>query len=114
MNDCIFCKIVNGDIPTEKIYEDDKVIAFNDIEPQAPVHILIIPKKHIQSINYIDEKNSDIISHIFLVIKKLVAEKKIESSGYRVVVNCGEQGGQTVGHLHYHLLGGRNLMWPPG
>jgi len=114
MNDCIFCKIANGDIPTEKIYEDDKVIAFNDIEPQAPVHILIIPKEHIPSINHIDEKNSDIISHIFLVVKKLVKEKGIDTSGYRVITNCGEQGGQTVEHLHYHLLGGRNLTWPPG
>ncbi|WP_427339533.1 histidine triad nucleotide-binding protein [Caloranaerobacter sp. DY30410] len=114
MSDCIFCKIVNGEIPSNKVYEDDKVLAFEDINPQAPVHILVIPKEHIPSIKDINEDNIDIISHIHLVIKKLAKEKGIDQDGFRIVNNCGEKGGQTVGHLHYHLLGGRHLMWPPG
>ncbi|EOD00802.1 histidine triad nucleotide-binding protein [Caldisalinibacter kiritimatiensis] len=114
MNDCIFCKIVKGEIPANKVYEDEKVIAFEDIEPQAPVHILVIPKEHITSINDINEENSDIIGHIHLVIKTIAKEKGINEKGYRVVTNSGKEGGQTVFHLHYHLLGGRNMMWPPG
>ncbi|KGG81361.1 histidine triad nucleotide-binding protein [Caloranaerobacter azorensis] len=114
MSDCIFCKIVNGEIPSNKVYEDDKVLAFEDIDPQAPVHILIIPKNHISSIKDINEDNVDIINHIHLVIKKLAKEKGIDQDGFRIVNNCGKNGGQTVEHLHYHLLGGRHLMWPPG
>ena len=114
MSDCIFCKIVNGEIPSKKVYEDDKVLAFEDINPQAPVHILVIPKEHIPSIKDINEDNIDVISHIHLVIKRLAKEKGIEQDGFRIVNNCGEKGGQTVGHLHYHLLGGRQMMWPPG
>lgn len=114
MSDCIFCKIVNGEIPSKKVYEDDTVLAFEDINPQAPVHILVIPKEHIPSIKDINEDNLDIISHIHLVIKKLAKDKGIDKDGFRIVNNCGEKGGQTVGHLHYHLLGGRHLMWPPG
>lgn len=114
MSDCIFCKIVNGEIPSKKVYEDDKVLAFEDIDPQAPVHILVIPKEHIPSIKDINEDNIEVISHIHLVIKRLAKEKGIDKDGFRIVNNCGEKGGQTVGHLHYHLLGGRHLMWPPG
>ncbi|SHH34285.1 histidine triad (HIT) family protein [Caloranaerobacter azorensis DSM 13643] len=114
MSDCIFCKIVNGEISSNKVYEDDKVLAFEDIDPQAPVHILIIPKNHISSIKDINEDNVDIINHIHLVIKKLAKEKGIDQDGFRIVNNCGKNGGQTVEHLHYHLLGGRHLMWPPG
>jgi histidine triad (HIT) family protein len=114
MADCIFCKIVNGEIPADRVYEDDKVIAFNDIEPQAPIHILIIPKEHIPSLNSIDESNNSIIGHIHYVITKIAKEKGIDQKGYRVVNNCGKEGGQTVSHLHFHLLGGRNMMWPPG
>ncbi|WP_069649308.1 histidine triad nucleotide-binding protein [Caloranaerobacter ferrireducens] len=114
MSDCIFCKIVNGEIPSKKVYEDDKVLAFEDIDPQAPVHILVIPKEHIPSIKDINEDNIEVISHIHLVIKRLAKEKGIDQDGFRIVNNCGEKGGQTVGHLHYHLLGGRHLMWPPG
>jgi len=114
MNDCIFCKIVNGEIPSKKIYEDDKVYAFYDINPEAPTHFLVIPKEHIQSVNYLNEDNIDVISHIFKVINKLVSELGIDKKGYRIVNNCGEDGGQTVGHIHFHILGGRNLQWPPG
>lgn len=111
---CIFCKIVNGEIPSKKIYEDDKVLAFHDISPEAPVHFLVIPKEHIKSVNELTEKNSDIISHIFLVINKLVRELNIDETGYRIVNNCGKDGGQTVDHMHFHVLGQRDLKWPPG
>lgn len=113
MSDCIFCSIVKGDIPTSKVYEDDKVIAFNDISPQSPVHILIIPKEHIASIIEVDY-NSDIISHIFSVANKIAKDMGLDKKGYRIVNNCGEEGGQTVPHLHFHLLGGRQMQWPPG
>lgn len=111
--DCIFCKIVNSEIPCNKVYEDEKVLAFYDLDPQAPKHVLIIPKEHISSINDINFENSDIISHIFETIK-ILAEKLELVDGYRVVSNCGEDGGQTVKHLHFHLLGGRTMQWPPG
>ncbi len=114
MPECIFCKIAKGDIPANKVYEDDKVVAFNDVSPQSPTHILIIPKEHIPSTNNIDESNSHIISHIFVVINKIAKEKGLDSQGYRIVNNCGEFGGQTVEHIHFHLLGGRQLQWPPG
>ncbi|GAA0763631.1 MULTISPECIES: histidine triad nucleotide-binding protein [Clostridium] len=112
--DCIFCKIANGEIPSKKIYEDEKVIAFHDISPEAPIHFLVIPKDHIQSVNEISEENANIISHIFLVINKLVRELNIEKTGYRVVNNCGKDGGQSVNHIHFHVLGQRELKWPPG
>ena len=114
MEDCIFCKIIHGDIPSKKIYEDDKVYAFYDINPEAPVHFLVIPKEHIQSVNSINENNADIIAHIFKVINKLVVELNIAETGYRIVNNCGNDGGQTVNHMHFHVLGGRSLQWPPG
>ena len=111
--DCLFCKIANGDIPTNKIYEDDLVLAFNDIDPQAPVHFLVIPKQHIQSVDFINNENSAIVAHIFEIIAKLAAELNL-IDGYRVVTNCGKDGGQSVGHLHFHVLGKRSLKWPPG
>lgn len=114
MKDCIFCKIANKEIPSKIIYEDDTIVVFQDIEPQAPVHVLIIPKQHISSLNDIDEDKAGIISHIFTQIPDLAKELGVHESGYRVVVNCGADGGQSVGHLHYHLLGGRSLTWPPG
>lgn len=114
MTDCIFCKIVKGDIPCDKVYEDDKVIAFNDINPASPIHVLIIPKEHITSVNDVNEGNQHIISHIFITIGKIAKELNIDSEGYRVVTNIGKKGGQTVEHLHFHILGGRNLGWPPG
>ncbi|WP_425446116.1 histidine triad nucleotide-binding protein [Dethiothermospora halolimnae] len=114
MSDCIFCKIVDGEIPSEKVYEDDKVVAFNDVNPQSPVHILVIPKRHISSVKEIDDDNSHLVSHIHLVINKIAKDKGLYEKGFRIVNNCGEDGGQTVNHLHYHLLGGRQLKWPPG
>jgi histidine triad (HIT) family protein len=114
MTNCIFCKIVKGEIPSKKIYEDDKVLAFHDIAPEAPVHFLVIPKEHIESANMINEENSKIVAHIFTVINKIVRELNIADTGYRIVNNCGEQGGQTVHHVHFHVLGGRDLKWPPG
>ena len=112
--DCIFCKIAEGEIPSKKLYEDEKVIAFHDISPEAPIHFLVIPKKHIKSVNEVSEENANIISHIFLVINKLVKELNIAETGYRIVNNCGKDGGQTVDHMHFHVLGQRELKWPPG
>ncbi|OAA83541.1 histidine triad nucleotide-binding protein [Clostridium ljungdahlii] len=114
MEDCIFCKIIKGEIPSEKIYEDDMVLSFKDIEPAAPVHVLIIPKKHIGSINDLTEDDSKIIAHIYLVAKQIAAKLGIDEKGYRIVTNCGEEAGQTVHHVHFHLLGGRSFAWPPG
>ena len=114
MNDCIFCKIAEGEIPSKKLYEDEKVIAFYDISPEAPIHFLVIPKKHMKSVNEVSEENANIISHIFLVINKLVKELNIAETGYRIVNNCGKDGGQTVDHMHFHVLGQRELKWPPG
>lgn len=111
--DCLFCKIAAGEIPSNKVYEDDRVFAFYDIDPQAPIHFLVIPKAHIKSVDEIDASNSDIVAHVYTVIAKLAAQLGL-SRGYRVVSNCGEEGGQTVGHLHFHVLAGRNLGWPPG
>ena len=110
---CVFCKIVSGEIPSKKAYEDDKVLAFFDLEPQAPVHILIVPKEHIESVDRVNSQNSQIIGYIFEIAAKLAKEFGL-SKGYRIVANCGEDGGQTVGHLHFHLLGGRFMQWPPG
>ena len=112
--DCLFCKIIAGDIPSAKVYEDDKVLAFRDIEPQAPVHILIIPKEHIASANELNEENASVVGHIYAVAAKIAKEEGIAEGGYRIVNNCGVDGGQTVGHLHFHMLGGRSLQWPPG
>ena len=104
--DCLFCKIINGEIPSSKVYEDDTVFAFRDIEPQAPTHILIIPKQHIKSAAEIDESNSAVISHIFEVAAKIAKQEGLDD-GFRIVNNCGDIAGQTVKHLHFHLMGGR-------
>lgn len=111
MEDCIFCKIVKGQIPSSKVYEDDFVLAFNDIEPCAPVHVLIVPKKHFS--DCVDATSSGIIERIFAAVK-IISEKLELENGFRVVTNKGEDGGQTVSHLHFHLLGKRKLAWPPG
>ena len=108
MEDCIFCKIIKGEIPSNKVYEDDEILAFKDINPMAPVHILVIPKKHIESANEITEEDEKVIGKIFTVIKKLAKDNNLDH-GYRIVNNCGEDGGQAVKHLHFHLLGGRKL-----
>lgn len=112
--DCIFCKIINKEIPSDIVYEDEDVLAFNDINPEAPVHVLVIPKKHITSFNGLTEADGALLTKIMLVIQKIAKEKNIADSGYRIVNNCGEQGGQTVGHLHFHLMGGREMLWPAG
>lgn len=106
--DCLFCKIVNGDIPSTKVYEDDQILAFRDIAPQAPTHILVIPKAHIPSMDGITAENSDVVAHIFSVIPQIAAAENL-SGGYRVVSNCGADAGQTVHHLHFHILGGKPL-----
>lgn len=111
--DCIFCKIAAGEIPSRKAYEDDQVVAFYDLDPQAPVHVLIIPKAHIQSVAAITPENSAVVAHIFEVAAKLAAELGL-CDGFRVVSNTGAAAGQSVPHLHFHLLGGRDFTWPPG
>ena len=112
--DCLFCKIAAKEIPSTTVYEDDLVYAFRDIDPQAPVHILIIPKQHIGSVNEITDENCAIVGHIFKVAAEIAKKEGIAEDGYRIVTNIGENGGQTVSHLHYHMLGGRSLQWPPG
>ena len=111
--DCIFCKIASGEIPTQCLYEDDRVIAFKDLSPQAPIHFLVIPKEHIKSAAQLTEENAAIVAHIFTVIAQLT-EKLGLKNGYRIVNNCGKDGGQSVEHPHFHVLGGRMLAWPPG
>lgn len=108
MNDCLFCKIIAGDIPSTKVYEDETVFAFRDIAPQAPTHILVIPKEHIASVDGINAENSAVVAHIFEVIPKIAAAENL-TNGYRVVSNCGNDAGQTVHHLHFHILGGSVL-----
>lgn len=113
MADCLFCKIAAGEIPSTKVYEDEFVYAFKDIEPQAPFHAIIIPKEHICCANEINEKNSILIAKVFEAVAKIAKAENLEN-GYRVVNNCGVDGGQTVDHIHFHLLARRNLQWPPG
>ena len=113
-NDCLFCKIIAGEIPSAKVYEDDRVYAFRDISPEAPVHVLIVPKAHITSANDLNDENAAVVGHIFAVAAKIAKAEGIADGGYRIVNNCGEDGGQTVKHLHFHMLGGRSLAWPPG
>lgn len=111
---CLFCKILKGEIPSTKVYETDTVYAFRDIEPQAPQHIVIIPKEHISSANEISEENSAYVADIFRAVSAIAKIEGFADNGYRVVNNCGVDGGQTVSHLHFHLLAGRYLQWPPG
>ncbi len=110
---CIFCKIAAGELPSNKIYEDEQTLAFYDVSPQAPVHFLVIPKTHIRSVDEIDESNSGIVAHIYEVIAQIARQLDLDN-GYRIVTNCGDDGGQTVGHLHFHVLAKRTLAWPPG
>lgn len=115
MSDCIFCKIANGEIPSQFIYEDESVAAFRDLNPQAPEHILIVPKKHVAKIIDFTAEDKDLAAHIFVDVVPEIAKKiGVDESGFRIVINTGEEGGQTVGHLHVHLLGGRKMTWPPG
>jgi len=109
--DCLFCKIINREIPSEIVYEDEKFFVFKDINPIAPVHILIIPKKHIHSINHLEVEDKELIGELFLTAKKIAKDLKIIESGYRLVFNVGKEAGQTVDHLHLHLIGGKKLGW---
>ena len=114
MSDCLFCKIANHEIPSDIVYEDEKYVAFKDINPQAPIHFLIIPKKHIETINDLEEEDISLIGEMVLLAKKLAKEQKIDEKGYRLIYNCNREGGQMVYHIHLHLLGGRPMGWPPG
>lgn len=111
MENCLFCRIASGEIPSNKVYEDDRVLAFRDIDPQAPTHVLLIPKQHFANIL---EADGETIAYLHSVVKKLAADLGIEEKGFRIVVNTGEDGQQTVKHLHFHILGGRSMQWPPG
>lgn len=113
MSDCLFCKIIAGEIPSNKIYEDEACYAFHDIDPHAPVHFLVVPKAHIDGADCITAENASIVGDIFQAIAKIADQLQLEN-GYRVVTNVGEDGGQTVRHLHFHVLGKRALAWPPG
>ncbi len=112
--DCLFCKLVARDIPADIVFEDDDVIAFRDIAPQAPTHILIIPKRHISTLNDLSEEDCALVGRLQFTAQKIAKEIGIADDGYRVVMNCNEDGGQTVYHIHMHLLGGREMSWPPG
>lgn len=112
--DCLFCRIVRGEIPSTKVYEDDDLYAFRDIDPKAPTHILLVPKVHHSSVNALDETSVSVVAKAYMVLKHLAEAEGIAQSGYRIVVNTGKDGGQSVDHLHFHLLGGRSLSWPPG
>jgi histidine triad (HIT) family protein len=114
MEGCIFCKIVNRQIPSKIIYEDDQVVAFEDVNPQAPVHSLIVPKRHIATLADMGDEDYPLISHIFKIANRIARDKGISDRGFRVVVNCNGEAGQTVFHIHFHLLGGRQMHWPPG
>ena len=109
MNDCIFCKIINGDIPSDKVYEDEDVLAFKDITPQMPIHILVIPKEYIESIADLKEEDEKIVGKIFTAINKIAYKLGIDKTGFRVISNCGEDAGQTVKHLHFHILAGAEM-----
>ncbi|MEO9273413.1 MAG: histidine triad nucleotide-binding protein [Marinomonas sp.] len=112
--DCLFCKIVNGDIPATVLYEDDDVIAFEDIMPQAPTHFLVIPKRHISTLNDLTDDDAAVVGKLQITAAKVAKQKGISEEGYRVAMNCNEMGGQTVYHIHMHVLGGRQMTWPPG
>lgn len=114
MEDCLFCKIAAGQIPSDKLYEDETLLAFRDIDPQAPVHFLVIPKRHIASAAALTEADAALLGHIYAVISALCRQLGCDESGYRVVTNVGEDGGQSVKHLHFHVLAKRSLAWPPG
>ena len=114
MNDCLFCKISNGEISGDIVYESDSVLAFNDINPQAPTHVLIIPRKHISTLNDLKSEDRELVGEMHMVAQQIAGEHNLSESGYRTVFNCNDAAGQTVFHIHLHLLGGRNLDWPPG
>lgn len=112
--ECLFCKIVAGQVPATIIFEDEEVMAFRDISPQSPTHILVIPKKHISTINDVHDEDEALLGHLVIVAKKLASQLGLSEKGYRLVFNINEDGGQTVYHIHLHMLGGRRMTWPPG
>ena len=114
MDNCLFCKIINGEITAKKVYENEHIIAFNDIDPKAPIHILVIPKKHIRSINELNLSDINLAGEIILAAKKIAKDQGVDSKGFRVVFNTNDDGGQTVYHIHMHIMGGRQMQWPPG
>ena len=114
MEDCIFCKMVSGDIKPDVVYEDDVVLAFRDINPQAPTHVLIIPKRHISTTNDLESTDAEIMGRLYLAAKEVAAREGLSKRGYRTVINCNADAGQAVFHIHLHLLGGRTMGWPPG
>jgi histidine triad (HIT) family protein len=114
MMDCLFCKIAKGEIPAKLLYEDDQVLAFRDINPQAPVHALVIPRRHIATLNELQPADGALIGHMVLTAQQLAVKEGVAESGFRLVANCNGDGGQTVYHIHLHVLGGRGMHWPPG
>lgn len=112
--DCLFCKIINGDIPADIVYQDDYVLGFKDVNPQAPNHLLFIPKKHIATINDLENDDAELVGKLYLAAKQVAKEKGFSDDGYRLVINCNEGAGQTVFHIHLHVLAGRSFTWPPG
>ncbi len=114
MTDCLFCKIRDGEIPSDKVYEDDDVLAFRDVNPQAPTHVLVIPKKHISTVNDLEEADRAVAGQLMLAAKQIAADEGIAEDGYRLVMSCNKGGGQDVFHIHLHVLGGRQMTWPPG
>ena len=114
MSDCLFCKILEGEIPCDRVYENDQVIAFRDVNPQAPTHILVIPRKHISTVNDLTPDDKNIVGEMILAAQVIAKQEGIEESGYRLIMNCNEGAGQTVFHIHLHILGGRRMNWPPG
>ncbi|MBC8345074.1 MAG: histidine triad nucleotide-binding protein [Candidatus Marinimicrobia bacterium] len=114
MNDCLFCKMIAGDIPCDIVYENKTILAFRDIDPKAPTHILVIPKKHVRSINELNESEQNLAGELLLTAKKIAEDEGIDESGFRTVFNTNSDGGQTVFHIHMHILGGRKMTWPPG
>ena len=114
MVDCIFCKIANGKIPSDKVYENENVYAFRDLNPVAPTHVLIIPKEHVKSLNEMEDTHQGLLGELMLVAKKIAKSEGLSEEGYRIVNNIGKAGGQTVDHFHLHLVGGRSMQWPPG
>lgn len=114
MTDCLFCKMVRGEITPDTVYEDDELLAFRDINPQAPSHVLIVPKRHIATLNDLEPDDAGLIGRMFLAAKEIAAREGYQEQGYRTVINCNRDGGQAVYHLHLHVLGGRHMQWPPG
>lgn len=114
MSSCLFCQIIAKTIPSQIVYEDDQLVAFKDINPVAPTHILLIPRKHLSGLNEVTDADRDLLGHIQIQAARLAQQAGIAENGYRLVTNCGVEGGQTIEHLHYHLLGGRSMQWPPG